>query len=602
MLVSLNSQKPGNSDFPIHLELDGICVSIKTDETDIQVETEDFFYIVDAIIAKPNHAQLIENLIKLRQFDYKSFSSLCKDNFFVVIIDKRQKCIHCLRDVSGVKSGYWGIINKTICVGNNVHEVAKQLEIKKFNDNAVYQTLYSGYLLNGDTIYNDVEEVKLGTHIQIDLNIFSAGIVATHKINFAKKENSQDLRANIDLLRKGIVDAHQKYLCAKNKILLSGGLDSVAMLVALDDLTEKDKIHCYSFKVKNTIQDETIYAQAAADFLHVKNTIVEIDPNDEKIYEDFETKILQMNNPYDGVWIFGNFKGTLDDMYYAGQDTRLHTPALSFEDKWAFGLAQYNQNLLYRYTAIPLMGLFKKFFKYLNFDVSLNRNLRGLAKFFSIFDIDDYIKTYHLKFNAKKAEKLGLDITHYHNYLNNFKIDFKRSSNKRDLYNQIVAVRWQQQYISDIRYLQDMARINKTYIAMPFYNPTLAEFSSSIPYDMATKIFLGQAEHGDKKTLINKYILRESVRDKIPDKIYYRDKGGSQTCQLMYNGLLGKKVRQIFEQDLLSSDSFIKKYKLEKIVNIFMKTEVWEIDSEDILLTCHYICAFCIYNKRVLTK
>jgi asparagine synthetase B (glutamine-hydrolysing) len=602
MLIFINKQKPTNNEFSFNLELDDNYVSIKIDETDIQVETESFIYIIDAIIAKPNHNQLKERLSKINQIDYNVFRSICNDNFFVVVIDKKQKCIHCLRDVSGIKSGYLGINDQKICIGNNVHDVAKKLEVKKFNDNSVYQTIYSGYLLNGHTIYDNVVEVKLGTRIQVNCNSFSSEVVETHKINFAQNENTLDLKANIHLLRKGMVEAHQKYLCDKNKILLSGGLDSVAMLVALDDLTDKNKISCYAFKVKDTIQDETIYAQAAADFLHVKNSIVEIDPNDAKIYEDFEGKLLQMNNPYDGVWIFGNFKGTLDDMYYAGQDSRLHTPALSFEDKWAFSLAKYNNNPLYKYSIIPLTSLFKNFFTRLNFDVSPNRNLRGVAKLFSIFDIDAYIKNYHLKFNAKKVEKLGLDTTHYQEYINNFKIDFTHSDNKRDLYNKVVAVRWQQQYISDIRYLQDMARINKTYIAMPFYNPTLAEFSSSIPYEMATKIFVGQAEHGSKKTLINKYILRESVRDKIPDKIYYRDKGGSQTCHLMYNGILGKKVSQIFEQDLGSSDSFIKKYKLENIVNTFLNTKIWEIGSEDILLTCHYICAFCIYNRRILTK
>lgn len=602
MLIFVNSKESNNQEFSFHLKLEDSYVSVKVDETDIQVETERYFYIIDAIIAKPGHSKLKESLTNLPQIDYNLFRTICNDNFFVAIIDKKEKCIHCLRDVSGIKSGYFGVIDKKIGIGNNVHDIAKLLEIKEFNDNAVYQTIYSGYLLNGCTIYNNIEEVKLGNYIKIHFDSCSSEIIAENSINFSQNENLLDLKANIQLLRKGMVDAHQKYLCDKNKILLSGGLDSVAMLVALDDLTEKDKITCYAFKVKDTIQDETIYAQAAADFLNVKNNIVEINPNDEKIYEDFEGKLLQMNNPYDGVWIFGNFSGTINDMYYAGQDSRLHTPALSVEDKWAFSLAKYNRNVLYRYTIIPFTSIFKNFFTYLNFDVSPNRKLRGIAKFFSIFDIDTYIKTYHLKFNAKKAEKLGLDTSHYNEYLNNFNLNFSVSNNKRDLYNKVVAVRWKQQYISDIRYLQDMARINKTYIAMPFYNPTLAEFSSSIPYEMATKIFIGEAEHGSKKTLINKYILRESVRDKIPDKIYYRDKGGSQTCHLMYNGLLGKKVRQVFEQDIQSSDSFIKKYKLEKIVGIFLNTKIWEIGSEDILLTCHYICAFCIYNKRVLTK
>lgn len=602
MLFYINTQKQTEKDYSLNFRLNELHFSVSIDDTDIYFESEDFFIVIDAIIAKPNHAFVHDLLTKTKQIDLNFLRRLCTENFFAVVVDKQKKQVHCLRDIAGIKTGYCGKVNETICIGNNVNEVAKQLKVSAFNENSVHQLLYSGYLLNGHTIYNSVSEVKIGSHLMLDLFSLSFKVIEEQKINLAQSDNSFDLKTNIVELRKEMVEAHQNYLCNYNKILLSGGLDSVAMLVALDDSTEKEKISCFSFKVKETIQDETIYAQAAADFVNIKNSIIEVDPNDEQIYKDYEEKILQMNNPYDGVWIFGNFKGTLEDMYYAGQDSRLHTPALSFEDKWAFSLAKYNQNVLYRYSVIPIMSVFKSFFSFLNFDLSTNRNVRGVLKLFSIFDVDAYIKTYHLKFNSKKAKKLGLDDSHYEEYLKNFDLDFSRSNNKRDLYNRVVAVRWQQQYISDIRYLQDMARINKTYIAMPFYNPKLAEFSSSIPYDMATKIFMGQAEHGGKKTLINKYILREAVRDKIPDLIYYRDKGGSQTCHLMYNGLLGKKLRHVFEDDLKSADSFIKKYKLEKIVDTFLKMKKWEIGSEDILLTCHYIFAFCIYNKRILTK
>lgn len=574
---------------------------IKLHEVDVFFENERYIYIIDTVLVKNKHELLKNSLNKLNEVTHHSFRHLLNDNYFVVLIDKTKESISLFRDVSGIKTGYYSFKDTSLVVGTNVNDVAKQASVIKFNDNAVYQLLYSGYLLDGFTIYEGVNEVKIGRHLNFTFdNYFNE--VDVQKLDFAHKDNLLDLAANVSELRQEIVKAHQKFLSEENIILLSGGLDSVTMLVALDDITDKKNIVCNAFKVKDTDQDETVYAQAAADFLAIENRIVEVDPSNETTYDEFEKKILQMNNPYDGVWIFGNFEGSLDKMFFAGQDTRLHTPALSLEDKWAFVLASYNKNLLFRYVVKPVAKFFKGLCNFLGFDVSTNRNLRGIAKFFSIFDINSYIRKYHLKHSERKAQKIGLNTENYELYLSNFNLNFENFQSKRDLYNQIVAVRWQQQYISDIRYMQDLARINNTYIAMPFYDASLAEFSSGIPYDIATKIFVGQAEHSSKKTLINKYILREAVRDKIPDLIYYRHKGGSQTCHLMYNGVLGKKVRSVLFEDMESESSVIKKYKLYDFVNAFLNQKKWELNSEDITLTAHYICSLCIYNKLILNK
>ena len=601
MIVHISTVLPESKPFKYIIPLGNKIVGINLHEVDIYFENDRFIYVIDAIVVKSKHTSVKEELNKLNNVSHLPLRQLLHDNYFVVVIDKVNQEISLLRDIVGLKTGYFCAKEDFLIISTIVHDIAMLAGIDKFNNNAVYQVLYSGYLLDGFTIYEQVFEVKIGRQLRIttDLDVTEIDV---QKINFATQDNKYDLDTNIKILRNEIVKAHQGCLSEKNIILLSGGLDSATMLVALDDISSKENILCNAFRVKNTDQDETIYAQAAADFLNVENRIIEVDPDDESTYENFEQKLLKMNNPYEGVWIFGNFLGSVNEMFYAGQDTRLHTPALSLEDKWAFSLVRFNKNLLYNYVIKPIVSLVRNFLCWLNFDTSPHRSLRGAAKFLSIFDINTYINKYHLKLNKKKIQKIGLNTSNYEKYLANFSLDFEHFQSKRDLYNQIVAVRWQQQYISDIRYIQDLARINNTYIAMPFYDAKLAEFSSSIPYDIATKIFIGQAEHSSEKKLINKYILREAVRDKIPDKIYYRDKGGSQTCHLMYNGFLGKKVRDIFLEDLESNNSFIKQFNLNSIVDIFLNKKKWEINSEDILLTCHYICSFCIYNKFIINK
>lgn len=572
-------------------------IHYQLDEVDCFVDGKNYLFFIDAITpaAKKNYLQ--KELEMIEDIDAGKISQVCDGNYFVVAITKKDGLVSMFRDPVGVKSGYYFIQNNSLRIGTNMHQVAVSAGVKEFDQSAVYQLLYSGYLMNGFTFYRNVHEVKMGEEIHLDQALEITSMVTGLKL--AEEENVLTEEKNISALRKEIQEAHRKFLSDKNLVLLSGGLDSVAMLGALDDVTSKEKIKCVSFKVKDTIQDETLYADAAASFLDISNTIIEVDPFDESIYSNFEEKLLQMNNPYDGVWIFGNFTGDLESVYYAGQDTRLHTPALSILDKMAFSVLKYQYKFLYNATIKPFFKGWRALFELFGFDISPQRNLRGLYRFSSTFDTLFYARRYYLKFHERKLKKLGIDTSFYKDYmaLHHFPAKIK---SKRHLYNVIVEQRWKEQYISDIRYMQDMARMNKTYIAMPFYNLRLARFSSAIPFKLATRMIAGKKEHGNERTIINKYVLRKAFRDKMPDVIYYRDKGGSQTIHQLFNGVLGEKVRSVFNEDLASVKSFIQQYRLEAFAKKFLETKEWPVGSEDFLQFAHYISAMCIYQKRVL--
>src|SRR5690606_35400260 len=96
--------------------------------------------------------------------------------------------------------------------------------------------------------------------------------------------------------------------------------------------------------------------------------------------------------------------------------------------------------------------------------------------------------------------------------------------NKRHLYNEIVRIIWGEQYTDDIRYMQDMARISSTYIAMPFYDKQLSEFSSSIPFEYASMFEQGKDTFTHSNVRVNKIILREAYKDKLNPDVLYRKK------------------------------------------------------------------------------
>ncbi len=580
----------GNWHYAIHKEV-----------TEYLIETPRWLWIIDTNLTQDKEPQLRQAVQAMAEPDFEQLESLLNGNFFVVVLDKEQQRLLLLRDASGVKTGYFSVEGSELFVGSLMHQVARARSSVDFNPEGVHQLLYSAYLLDGYTFYQDVHELTMGTTLVLDRRFHP---IHREKVavQLAHRDNALSPEENFRMLREESRKAHEGYVGPANRVLLSGGLDSIAMLICLDDLKLGERLDSLSFKVKGTTQDETVYAQSIAQHLGIPNQVLEINPDDTANFEGFEETLLRMNNPYFGVWIFGNFRGTPRQMYYAGQDTRLHTPALNEVDKWAFALLPYQQRFWMRYVAQPLARLAGRCMKLLGWPTSKNRILKNLYKATHIFDLASYLKKFYLKLDAEKAAAMGLPTTFYAEFEKHFQFDLKSIKTERALYNKLVELKWKEQYVYDMRYLQDVARINQTYIAMPFYNRRLAEFSSGIPFRLATKPMVGQDRFGEKKWIVYKYVLRHAFRDKLNDQTFYRAKAVSNTLHQLFNGVMGQKVRSLLQQDLANPRSLLKRFQLQDFVLRFLQTEFWEMEDSSYLTTIYYIAALTVYNRHIVCR
>lgn len=595
-----HKNRPTNST-AIHSKNGSIYLNYSLDEIDYQFENSRFLFFIDTNLSKDKATIIQKQLPQLNDLDPKEITKILNGNFFVVAIDKKEGKIHLMRDASGIKTGYFSQTNKGLLVGSVMHDVALERGMVTYNKKAVGQLLYSNYLLNGSTIYNEVEEVKMGQCLTFD---FELNVVNTRyeKINLAQKDNDLSAEENFQKLREETQKAHQAFIGKDNQVFLSGGLDSIAMLVALDDLEEKKNINTISFRVKDTTQDETVYAQSIAKHLDIKNEIKEVDANDVENVQNFEEQILKMNNPYFGMWIFGNFQGTPDQMFYAGQDTRLHTPALNEVDKIAFNLLKFRKAWWMKYLAKPAAKLTQSLMEKLGWDKKGGMIFGNLYKASHIFDLKNYVQKFYLKLDEQKIAQKGIPTDYYEQFQKHFDFDLDKIETPRALYNQLVELKWQEQYTYDMRYLQDVARVNNTYIAMPFYDKKLAEFSSSIPFGLSTKAMKGRARFGKTSRIIYKYVLRHAFRDKLNDLVFYRAKAVSETLHQLFNGALGAKVRQLLEKDLNAEASFIQLFKLEDYVNKFLNKSTFEMGDYDLLARVYYIATLTVYHHRIFEK
>ncbi len=575
--------------------------AIHKEVTEYLFETPRLLWIIDTNLTRDKEQGLRAAIETMAEPDCEKLETLLNGNFFAAVLDKEQQRLTLLRDPSGVKTGYFSVDGTELFVGSIMHEVANARSSVDFHPEAVHQLLYSGYLLDGYTLYADVQELTMGTTLVLD-GQFRPLHREKVSIRLAERDNELSPEQNFRMLREESRKAHEGYVGPANRVLLSGGLDSIAMLICLDDLQLGDRLDSLSFKVKGTTQDETVYAQSIAQHLGIENQVLEINPDDVANFEGFEETLLRMNNPYFGVWIFGNFRGTPHQMFYAGQDTRLHTPALNEVDKWAFALLPYQNRFWMRFVAQPLARLAGNFMKLLGWPNSKNRILKNLYKATHIFDLKRYLRKFYLKLDPEKIAAAGLPTTFYSDFEKHFEFDLDSIPTERALYNKLVELKWKEQYVYDMRYLQDVARINQTYIAMPFYNRRLAEFSSSIPFRLATKPMVGQDRFGEKKWIVYKYALRHAFRDKLNDLTFYRAKAVSNTLHQLFNGVMGQKVRSLLIQDLANPRSLIQRFQLQAFVQRFLHTDFWEMEDSSYLMTIYYIGALTVYNRHIVCR
>ncbi|MDA9201479.1 asparagine synthase-related protein [Flavobacteriaceae bacterium] len=528
--------------------------------------------------------------------------SFCGDGVWVVF-DKKKKQVVLGRDESGLNSIYYYHDEFEVRVSTISHKIAKEKKLKLSRD-SVYQFLYFDYLFDGQSFYNRVKELEIGEVLCLNKN-FKLKPLKPNRINLPYKENKLTEEENINSLRQKIVNAHKKYINKKNIVFLSGGIDSVAMLIAITDLAEIQNIESLSFKVMGTKQDETLYAKSISKKLKVKLDVVTKKLSSKIDYNLFVERIQKTNNPYPGIWIFNELGINKSKTFFAGQDTRLHTPSLNFIDKIAFeifNLKFIGKNIIFwllNITLFPLqyvcgivylMGVKSKLFE-------------GLRRALYVFDIEKYIRIAYFKVDTFKLKSLGLPLINLGEIVEKYKMDMTKVFDKRSLYNEIVSLKWREQYVSDIKYMSELVTSFGGKMAMPFYEKELVEFSSTIPFKLSTKTIIGKSQFGSKKVKVSKYVLRQALIDKIDKKTYGRSKAVSQTFHLLFNMGLGKVIKKIIVEDQLNSNSLINEFKLQKFIHPFIrKNKPWTIKDEKMLLKMHNLSCLIIYKKMAEGK
>lgn len=574
-----------------------------TARTDLVISCNGWIVAVDAPISHSRRAEIERDVTRLvailgqdgaPHLDRELYETLFGGHFAVLALNTVTNRAFALRDVAGAKTLYLAVDDDRTLIGTVQDEVAQSRATPGALARYAAQTLLVlDHSLDGDTLRTGLSEIAIGTVLQLD-PMRSPAVLHRFDLALSSEENCDAQPINIRRLREGILAAHERRIGPDNIVLLSGGIDSSVMLCALRELVEPARLRAVSCRVKGTTQDETVYAAQLAKTTGVPIEILEVDPEDEANFSSFEDDLLAMNTPYIGRFIYGNLGHSPDSVYFAGQDTRLHTPDLNNVDRFAFALLPLQRNAATRAVAQAVAAALSTIFPQTASYADAPRWRRGLSRVAMAPALDHYLQRFLFQVDQARWRALGIDDASARRFATSIEVVSSNARNTRHLYNLIVAAKWRTQYTDDMRYLQDLGRLNGTNVALPFYDIKLARMSSSLPMAQTTQFIQGHGKFDRKKTAVNKALLREAFRAELPEDLLLRAKAVSNTQHLLYSGVMGRKIRAILERDLQrGTRSIIRQLNVEPFVRRFLSMTEFASNEEAFLTRIYWITAMC---------
>jgi len=447
---------------------------------------------------------------------YRKWGEACLDHllgdFAFAIWDNKEKKLFCAKDRFGMKQLYYSKTDNMFIVCNSINTLRQYLNItKKLNDEAV-----AGFLLFGDHTWLDKSLTVLeNVHSLLPAHtlVFQSDKIAVNQywdipsnlplLKYRKK--SEYIEHFLDIFKTAIEDRIRMPSIA---ISMSGGMDSTSIAATVRELEKAHRINPLKLQSITSVYDrrfsskERYYSGLVAKHLNIPMHYLTTDN-----YPFFElsniipTRPLELYNhtywleyektvaSYSRVLLTGN----------AGDEILKYSPAVhSFHEINIFKMIYEILKLQKQYGKMPALGLgLHTFFKKNIFKNTITVNNDPLPDWINP-EFSKSIKMNSLWEKMRKTQKRPLHPRH------------------PNAYNALLDAEWN----TDDMYMQTDFTLSEK--RNPFLDVRLIEFLFSIP---------------SIPWFFHKHILRESMKDLLPQKIINRPKTplGEMHVELMHD-------------------------------------------------------------------
>ena len=434
---------------------------------------------------------------------YQEWGKSCLDKFngmwAFVIYDKETKEVFGARDRFGIKPFYYYRDDNTFIFASEIKAIRVAVDKLSINDQAVFDYLSFNRTDYGErTFYNEIYKIPHGHCFTINVDgefmldkWYDLEKYCNKKEQITPQEYEELLTSSVKLRMRSDVPVG---------VCLSGGLDSSAIVSIVSKKLKIDDIYTFSaIYDKGQKGDESEFIEELTPFL---NNMKYIKPDAKSLFENLHDFVANLDEPVPTTSIYAQYSV----MKLANRDAVVTLDGQGADEQ----LAGYHYFYGFYFKELLIQLSFVKLFSEMYDYLRLHKSLFGI-KTLAFFLLPKRLK---MNLNLKKVAYIQSSFYKNHNG-NNTLVDglYSSGSLKKSLINH---------FEYKLEHLLKWSDLNSMRFSIesrvPFLDYRLVEQTLSLQNDSYIKKGM------------TKYILRESMKSILPEKIRLRyDKMGFET-------------------------------------------------------------------------
>lgn len=458
------------------------------------------------------------------------------------IWDKKDKKLFCARDRYGIKPFYYYKDENKLIFSSEIKQILSCGIPKEANNEIIYDYLVFNFIDHTENcFFKNIYKLPAGYKINVSQNKFSIEKWYTLSTKKDNKSNPQNLISEFQELIYSSVKLRLRSDVEVGSCL-SGGLDS-STIVCLMNAILKDEVKeaiqkTYTACYDDQEIDERKYVEEV--IKQTNSTKYYLFPDSEELTDDFDKLVYHQDEPFNSSSIFSQWC-----VFKKIHETKLKVVLDG----------QGSDEILLGYFSFFPFFLKRKLLNPLSF---VNEYIRGITT--SQLGIVKYSANFAY-FNTK-----FIRYRHVQNEAGNFvNQEFLKSFERKPLFHEMNGAKnletnrlaniWNISLPSLLRYEDKNSMAFSVEARLPFLDHRLVEFIFSLPFNMLIR-------NG-----WTKYILRESMKNKIPEDIRLRKgKLAFSVPQKRWFGEIKKYFENTFSENY-SSSKYVDRNKILKTLN-----------------------------------
>jgi|688.fasta_scaffold121112_3 asparagine synthase (glutamine-hydrolysing) len=492
---------------------------------------------IKADLKKNGHSFISESDTEVVLAAYKEWGFNCVERFngmwsFCIYDSEKQLCF-ASRDRLGVKPFYYINDNNLLAFSSEQKAFIKaELIAAKINNNALHNYLINGLLeTNSTNFFEGINELMPGNNLVFNLKTQELKITTyynlTEHITLTNDRLSE--KELIDKIAYTFENSVKLRLRSDVEVgtCLSGGIDSSALAVTISEIT-KQPLYCFTSIFKNQSINEEHFADSVANKIKAKHFKVE--PTLEGFLEEIDSLIYSQDVP---IWDTSTYA-----QYKVMELAKKNNIKVVLDGQGADELfGGYHHHFLAKWNNLFSQG---HFMSGLNEILASKKTISNPLQFF----LKERIKQKKY-FNKKHFDQF-------------FKPEFLTSSeikNPSVYFNSV-----NEQLVEDI-YQTRLKSFLKCEDRCGMWHSVESRTPFADDIELINLLF---SFNGNKKIKngVSKYLLREVVKNKLPEEIYKRyDKKGFETPMQQW---MQKLRPQLLSEIKAANFDFVNQNELEK--------------------------------------